>query len=320
MAYSTNPNLVKARKAALIAVLADNVPVAVVARKHGVCRSTVYRWIAKWRVLNMYTKQECSARPSMRGRTKFCVPYYKWGIKTLSSRPHSHPKQLPKEVVERVLTIRAQCKRCAEVVHKYLRDEHIQISLSSVRRVLARFKDYLQEKRRRKYVRRTKRPLPTSPGALVESDTVYFVDISTGGRLYITTVIDLCTRMAYAKAYLKLTQVDSARTIIEASRYFGFSFKTVQTDNGMEYGRQYEGLLNDAGITLRHTRLRRPNDNAHVERFNRTLRDECIGSYMSHMSVDTANRLIGEFIDYYNERRVHLGLQCMVPREVLRRY
>lgn len=32
-------------------------------------------------------------------------------------------------------------------------------------------------------------------------------------------------------------------------------------------------------IAIRHTRLGRPNDNAHIERFNRTIQEECTGSY-----------------------------------------
>jgi len=48
MSYSINPNLVKARKTALLLVLQDKLPVSVVARKCGVNRSTIWRWLKKW--------------------------------------------------------------------------------------------------------------------------------------------------------------------------------------------------------------------------------------------------------------------------------
>lgn len=47
MAYSINPNLVKARKTALLLVLKDKLPVSVVARKCGVNRSNFKLTIEK---------------------------------------------------------------------------------------------------------------------------------------------------------------------------------------------------------------------------------------------------------------------------------
>ncbi len=42
----------------------------------------------------------------------------------------------------------------------------------------------------------------------------------------------------------------------------------------------FEDRLTSQGISIRHTRLGRPNDNAHIERFNRTFgKEECTGKY-----------------------------------------
>lgn len=49
MAYSTNPNLPKARASAVKLLICDQLPVNVVALRSGVHRSTIWRWLQKWR-------------------------------------------------------------------------------------------------------------------------------------------------------------------------------------------------------------------------------------------------------------------------------
>jgi len=41
----------------------------------------------------------------------------------------------------------------------------------------------------------------------------------------------------------------------------------------------YETRLESKRIKIRHTRLGKPNDNAHIERFNRTIQEECTVNY-----------------------------------------
>ena len=99
-----------------------------------------------------------------------------------------------------------------------------------------------------------------------------------------------------------------------------FKFKTVQADNGPEFGKHFAEKLQAKGIVIRHTRLRRPNDNAHIERFNRTIQEECTGSYyLESESLDALNMRISNYLDYYNNNRIHLGLRFMTPSQMLQR-
>jgi len=198
MAYSINPNLVKARKTALLLILEDKLPVLVVARKCGVHRATIWRWVKKWRELNKYVSQSHPNRPNR--KASFVPCYYHWTVVTESSKPNHSPAQLSAEIIKRVIELRNKLKRCAEVVYHYLGLEGVKISLSSVRRIFQRH-HILDRKRheRRPYKRNIKRPVASKPGSLVETDTVHLIDPMTGKRKYVYTVIDLCTRMAYAK-------------------------------------------------------------------------------------------------------------------------
>lgn len=317
MSYSINPNLVKARKTALLLVLQNELPVSVVARKCGVNRTTIWRWIKKWQELNKNIDQDCVNRPNR--KTSLVPGYYRWQIVTESSRPRSFPKQLSVEVVQHVLKLRNDIKRCAEVIYHYLTLESVRVSLSSVRRIFQRHHVYDRKKNEhRPYKRNIKRPVADKSGSLVETDTIHLLNPLTGSRVYVFTVIDLYTRMAYAHVFERIYQHPAIETVLRAQNYFGFKLETVQSDNGLEFGDLFKQTLENKGIKVRHTRVRRPNDNAHIERFNRTLRQECIGNY-SAKTTEQIQRDLDRYLDFYNNKRVHLGLQCKTPAEMLQR-
>ncbi|PIP17804.1 MAG: hypothetical protein COX43_02305 [Parcubacteria group bacterium CG23_combo_of_CG06-09_8_20_14_all_35_9] len=69
----------------------------------------------------------------------------------------------------------------------------------------------------------------------------------------------------------------SAKFLAEARINAGFEFKMVQTDHGPEFSQYFTLATNRAEISHRHSRVRKANDNAHVERFNRTIQEECFG-------------------------------------------
>ena len=89
MAYSTNPNLPKARATALRLLLVDRLPLVVVAHKCGIHRTTLWRWKRKWELLNQHIQRQNYNRPSRQKTIN--LHGYSWSIVTESSRPHSHP-------------------------------------------------------------------------------------------------------------------------------------------------------------------------------------------------------------------------------------
>lgn len=319
MAYSTNPNLPKARATALKLHLAEGLPLSVAARKCGIHRTTLWRWKQKWQELNKHIRQDKPNRPTK--KTSFVPAYYRWSIATSTSRPHNSPRAIPEEMVAKVLAVRASLKRCAEVVwHHMTHTLGIELSLSSVRRILRRHHCFDGARKKRVRPDNPRRPKATKPGELVQTDTIHHVDPFSGERLYYYTVIDLYTRMTYARVAPRILPGIAAQAVLEAQRSFGFHFAMVQADNGPEYSRYFEQTLRGKGMAIRHTRLGRPNDNAHIERFNRTIQTECIGYYW-HRSVplQRQKQKLEEYLDYYNTKRVHLGIQLRTPGEMLQR-
>lgn len=127
--------------------------------------------------------------------------------------------------------------------------------------------------------------------------------------------------MAYAEIHNQILPGKSAQAITNAQKLFGFKFAMVQADNGPEFGRYFKQRLEAQNIQVRHSRLGRPNDNAHIERFNRTIQEECLGNRISsNVANATLQSKINQYIEFYNNKRVHLGIQLRKPIEMLQSF
>lgn len=293
MAYTTNPKLPRLRMQAVTMVRSGS-STREVARYFGYNQSTIARWV-----------QRANAE-QLKGSEN---------LPTLSSRPKSHPKALAPGLVAAIVTERLKHRRCAEIVQDSLAEQGIQVSLSSVKRTLAR-EELLKPRSKWKRIRpHTERPQALAPGDLVQVDTIHFIDWLTGIRFYIYTVIDLYSRTAYAEVHDKLRQTISLQVVLRAQKYMGFHFVTVQSDNGPEFASYFHDMLGAKGIRLRHSRVRQSNDNAHIERFNRTIQEECLGAYPPRKSVTQAK--LNSYLRYYNEERKHLGINKKRPAELV---
>lgn len=290
MPYTTSPHAPRARLEAVKLVKLHGWTQAKAARRTGVSQGTISKWCAK------------------AGDLRLPIP-------TASSRPHRSPNALPAATVAAIVAARRTRNRCAEVVCDDLREAGVVVSLSSVKRTLRRQGLLRPEKTGRRYRPPVPRPSATVPGALVQMDTIHLVDWQTGVRFYLYTLIDLYSRWAYTEIHDELRQSISLQVALRAQEAADFRFLTLQTDNGPEFKSYFRRMLDIRGVALRHSRIRRSNDNAHVERFNRTLQDECVGKYPLRRNV--SQRRLAEYLDYYNHDRKHMGLQFATPAKVL---
>ncbi len=318
MAYSNNPNLPKARANAMKLLFFDQLPLQTVANKCGVHRCTIYRWKLKWKELNKNVQLTNYNRPAREPGKVFRASSLRWNIPTLNPRPHTNPTAIPKEVIGRVLELRRSLKRCAEVIwHHLVHEESVSISLSSVRRILKRHHATNGRKPRLR-IDNPKRPAAGSPGQLVQIDTIHYICPVTYRRRYVYAVIDLYSRMAYAEVSNQIKPGMAAKAVLKAQSLWGFNISMVQADNGPEFSRYFEQELRRRGIPTRHSRLGRPNDNAHIERFNRTIQEECLGSSLNYKTTNQEiTEKLNKYLDYYNNHRVHLSLQLKKPCEML---
>ncbi|MFA7285785.1 MAG: integrase core domain-containing protein [Candidatus Paceibacterota bacterium] len=232
-------------------------------------------------------------------------------IPTKSSRPYSHPKQLKEEVIIKIVKKRLEHGRCAEAVHKQLQNDGLKVSLSSVKRTLER--KYLIKKRSpwKRYHPPVERPYPLKSGDLVEIDTIHRM-IDKKKRLYVFVLIDVYSRWIYAKAYERMGAKVGVRFVKEAQRHAQFNFNMLQSDHGPEFSNWFVSRIEKKH---RYTRIGKPNDNAHIERVNRTIQEECLGKLPN--DVKQINCELKKYLQYYNYKRVHAGINYLTPMQVV---
>lgn len=262
---------------------------AEVGRRFGVGDSTIAKWVKKAKVLGYHP------------------------IPTLSSRPKRHPKQLSDKLVWRIFHQRLRSKRCAEVVHQELLNQKIRVSLSSVKRTLDRTGLLKKRSPYKRYHPHQDRPYALKPGDLVEVDTIHLM-IDEKKRMYVFTLIDTYSRWAYAKAYARMNGKTSIRFIREAQREARFHFSMIQSDHGPEFG---DWFVEQVKMNHRYSRIGKPNDNAHVERFNRTLQEECLDGLVRNPRV--INTALKNYMLHYNTTRLHMGISLRPPMQLLKK-
>ena len=260
-----------------------------VARHFGFTQSAIVKWVA---------------RAPLDGRMV---------IPTLSSRPIHHPHALTNELVERILAYRRERQQCAEILHYRLMSDGYAVSLSSVKRVLRR-NQMSRFSRWKKWHSYPPRPIAEKPGNLVEIDTIH--DGTAGSQFYIYTLLDVCSRWAFAAPSLRINTHRSLGFVDQARRLAPFTFQTIQSDPGSEFSKWVTKRIDELGFDHRHSRIRTPNDNAHLERFNRTIQDECISRIPRDILV--WKKEIPEYLRYYNTERPHMGLGMKTPAEILK--
>jgi putative transposase len=235
-------------------------------------------------------------------------------IFTRSSRPKSHPKELSKEVVQMIVETRKSHNRYAEAVYQELRNRDVTVSLSSVKRTLDR--NYLTKKKSpwKRFHPHQERPYPLKPGDLVQLDTIHIM-VDKKKRIYIFVLIDVYSRWAYAKCYEKMSSRIALNFVREAQKFSPFMFQMLQSDHGPEFGSWFVTQIQKLH---RYTRIGKPNDNAHIERFNRTLQEECTDK-ISH-NVRSINCALRKYLKYYNYERLHAGINFQFPMQVVPSY
>jgi transposase InsO family protein len=236
-------------------------------------------------------------------------------IPTLSSSAHHRPNALSEEKVRAIIKTRLEHNKCAEVVQKQLENSGLNISLSSVKRTLARTNLIRYRSPWKKWHYSLPRPIAEKPGDLLQVDTVHFLT-SSGRRFYVYTIIDLYSRWAYAKVVKKIGAGRSILFLQSARKHAKFNFVMIQSDNGPEFTQHFTDGIAKMKIAHRHSRIRKCNDNAHIERFNRTIQEVCFG-VEKPVNYDRYLSLINNYLKYYNNSRLHLGLGLKTPAQFI---
>lgn len=284
--YTTNPRMPRLRAKA-VEMVRQGQSVSEVARYFGYHKSAVSKW--------------CRKVPS---GGAYLIP-------TESSRPHHHPKELSRDIVEKIITYKQKYNRCSEVIHRHLLNNGIQVSLNSVRRKIDQAGLMKKRSPWKRLHLSIERPEALKPGDLVMVDTIHLME-NQYRRIYVYTLIDVYSRWSFAWATDRINTRKSIEFLKRAEALAEFKFNCIQSDHGSEFSQHFSERIK---ILHRHSRVRKPNDNAHLERFNRTLQEECLRELP--VSVRMFNRALPEYLAYYNTERLHLGINLKTPIQLI---
>ncbi len=265
------------------------------------------------------------------------------GLKDLPPIPKSHPQTTPPEVVRRIVALALKhpawgCNR----LEGLLKAEGVSVSAVTIQKILnekdlgTRHARWLALERRHleRGTRLTKEQVAfierqnpcfrerhvesPRPGALLCQDTFYVGHLKGVGKVYLHAVVD--TYGSYAFGFLHTSKQPEAAVAVlhnDALPFYeahGLKVEAVLTDNGTEFcgvaGHPYETYLELNDIEHRRTRVRSPQTNGFVERFNRTVLEEFFRVKFRerfYESVEALQKDLDAWLDFYNRKRPHLG-------------
>jgi len=94
----------------------------------------------------------------------------------------------------------------------------------------------------------------------------------------------------------------------------------IRSDNGPEFrDESLQNWIRSRGVTWEFIQPGKPAQNAYVERFNGTMRDELLDMH-SFRHLDEARHAVEEWIKLYNEKRTHRSLGKLPPSEFKARW
>lgn len=201
-------------------------------------------------------------------------------------------------------------------IHVLLMREGWRVNHKAVYRIYREEGLNLRYKKRKKHISRAR--LPKVDVTSVNkcwamdfmSDTLF-----NGRRFRALTMMDVYSREClniYAGSSIK---GDTVVNILEALRSCRGLPERIRVDNGPEFMSKaldnYSYLNN---IKLEFSRPGKPVDNAYIESFNGSLRDECLNTNW-FLSIEDAQEKLESWRVDYNQYRPHSSLDNMTPEE-----
>jgi len=213
-----------------------------------------------------------------------------------------------------------------------LRKQGFTISERTVGRILAHLESrgrvesvasFLARSRRGK-VRRTKRPYAKrkprthtvqGPGDLIQVDTLT-VTLGPGEVIKHFSAIDLFTRLSLAEVHTRATANLAAGFLAHLITHTPFPVRAIQVDGGSEFMAEFEETCQRLGIELFVLPPKSPKLNGHVERMQRTFREEFYTRPLP-TKIPELQRELDAYLEYYNRERPHRALNGLAPLEFL---
>lgn len=206
-------------------------------------------------------------------------------------------------------------------IHVLLKREGWNINHKRVYRIYCQEGLNLRSKTKRKQIAVKRVPDRNAAVRMNECWSMDFVSdqLYNGKRFRALTVLDTFSRECLAIHVDQGIKAEAVTGVLETLRATRGLPKRIKLDNGPEFiSRVLDNWAYFNSVHLDYSRPGRPIDNAWIESFNGSFRDECLNVNW-FMSLDDARMKIEAWRKDYNEFRPHSGLTYLTPVEYARR-
>ena len=281
-----------------IHLIEDGYSVSQVARLLDMSRPTIYKWLGRYRNRGLE------------------------GLAELSRRPHSSPNQLSARAVRDILRLRR-----GKGLGPWNIAQRLDLSPSSVYRTLCR---HGLQHLRLKQPRVIRRYEKAAPGELLHLDIKELTPLRrrTPPEQQFA-VLDDYSREVFSRIYPDATTRAATDFLLRALRYYRYPVLAILTDNALcftmrhtihsERTTLFAKTCDELGIRHHLLRPRHPQTNGKVERFFRTVDEECYHRIFFRNSQHRALAL-KNYVRYYNHDRPHFSLGGLTPVDRRRQY
>lgn len=236
------------------------------------------------------------------------------GLAPQSRRPH-RSRAIAAAIIRRILQLRRRRLGPARIAVL------VGVSAKTVHRVLVRHGQSRLPRPRRRPARRYEK---SRPGELLHVDIKVLPSLRNARYDYEFAAVDDFSREAVVALTTEQSSAAATSFLERVVTAMPYRIEAVLTDNAMAFTMRsaqhsdrltrFQQACHSLGIVHHLLRPRRPQSNGKVERFFRTVDDECL-ALQRRWTFHHRARAIDRFVWFYNHQRPHLSLNGMTPVE-----
>ena len=281
--------------------------VAATCRHFGIARSTYYRWQRRYDPRHLSFLENRSSSPR-RVRRPTWTPAQAAAVLAARERYPRWGKDKLAVVLRRdgiILSV--------SMIGRILRDLKRRTVL--VEPISARLRPHARHARPYA-VRKPTAYTPAAPGDLVQLDTMHLTPVPGVERRHFSAV-DVVSRWSVTGVRASATAGTARDFLAELQTRMPVPIRAIQVDGGSEFMAGFETACQEQGIPLFVLPPRSPKLNGHVERANRTHRNEFWELYDGDLELPPLQAALRAWEETYNHVRPHQALGYQTPAEYL---